>query len=60
VAQPLKMTLNLISFGYKYGLPLDADRVMDVRFLPNPNYVAALKKKGGGTCPEYRQARAVA
>ena len=42
-----EMKLSVISFGYKYGLPLDADLVMDVRFLPNPNYVASLKKKTG-------------
>ncbi len=45
--QSKEMRLNIISFGYKYGLPLDADIVMDVRFLPNPNYVPKLKKKTG-------------
>ncbi|MBI5630474.1 MAG: RNase adapter RapZ [Elusimicrobia bacterium] len=38
-----EMTLSVVSFGYKYGLPLDADIVMDVRFLPNPNYVSRLR-----------------
>lgn len=33
----------VVSFGFKYGLPLDADLVMDVRFLPNPFYDAALR-----------------
>jgi RNase adapter protein RapZ len=47
VAQPLKMTLNLISFGYKYGLPNEADIVMDVRFLPNPFFVSDLKELDG-------------
>lgn len=42
-----EMNLSVVSFGYKYGLPLDADLVMDVRFLPNPNYVPALKRKSG-------------
>jgi UPF0042 nucleotide-binding protein len=42
-----EMTLSVVSFGYKYGIPLDADIVMDVRFLPNPNYVAGLKKFSG-------------
>jgi UPF0042 nucleotide-binding protein len=37
------MVITLLSFGYKYGIPLDADMVMDVRFLPNPNYVEELK-----------------
>src|SRR5262249_35706808 len=34
--------LNLVSFGYKYGLPVDADLVVDCRFLPNPRWVPAL------------------
>ncbi|MEK7858501.1 MAG: RNase adapter RapZ [Elusimicrobiota bacterium] len=38
-----EMTLSILSFGYKYGLPMDADIVMDVRFLPNPNYVTKLR-----------------
>ncbi|MDA8131136.1 MAG: RNase adapter RapZ [Elusimicrobia bacterium] len=42
-----EMKLSVISFGYKYGIPLDADIVMDVRFLPNPYYVASLRKKTG-------------
>lgn len=37
------------SFGYKNGIPLDADLVFDVRFLPNPYYIDALKKKNGMT-----------
>lgn len=39
--------LSLISFGFKYGIPRDADLVMDVRFLPNPYYVDSLKEKTG-------------
>ena len=42
-----EMKLSVISFGYKYGMPLDADIVMDVRFLPNPYYVPSLKAKTG-------------
>ncbi|MBI5884000.1 MAG: RNase adapter RapZ [Elusimicrobia bacterium] len=42
-----EMTLSVVSFGYKYGLPMDADIVMDVRFLPNPNYEPRLKKLTG-------------
>lgn len=34
--------VNFVSFGYKYGIPLDADLVFDVRFLPNPYYVNGL------------------
>jgi len=42
-----EMTLSVVSFGYKYGLPLDSDIVMDVRFLPNPNYVPRLRRLTG-------------
>ena len=42
-----EMNLSVVSFGYKFGLPLDADLVVDVRFMPNPNYVPSLKKKNG-------------
>ena len=41
------MTVNVTSFGFKYGLPLDADLVFDTRFLPNPYYIAELKRKTG-------------
>ena len=37
------MTVNVTSFGFKYGLPLEADLVFDVRFLPNPYYVEELR-----------------
>jgi UPF0042 nucleotide-binding protein len=43
----IPLTVTMISFGYKYGIPLDADLVMDVRFLPNPNYVDELKHLTG-------------
>jgi UPF0042 nucleotide-binding protein len=39
---PSELTLQLESFGFKHGLPLDADLVFDVRCLPNPNYETAL------------------
>jgi UPF0042 nucleotide-binding protein len=42
-----RFTVTVISFGYKYGIPLDADLVIDVRFLPNPNYVDDLKRLTG-------------
>ena len=38
-----KMVVNVASFGYRYGLPTDADLVFDVRFLPNPHYIEDLK-----------------
>lgn len=39
--------VEVMSFGFKYGLPLDADIVMDVRFLPNPFYIPELKHLTG-------------
>lgn len=42
-----EMTLNMISFGYKYGMPIDADLVFDVRFLTNPHYQKELRPKTG-------------
>lgn len=41
------MKTTVISFGYKYGLPLDADFVLDVRFLPNPHWVDSLRPFSG-------------
>lgn len=37
-ADPSRLVVTVMSFGYKYGIPLDSDLVMDVRFLPNPHY----------------------
>jgi len=48
------LTVNVTSFGYKYGIPLDADMVFDVRFLPNPYYVEALRALPGSS-PEVRE-----
>jgi RNase adapter protein RapZ len=42
-----KMIVSVMSFGYRYGLPADADLVIDVRFLPNPYYVEDLKNFDG-------------
>lgn len=42
-----KMIINVTSFGYRYGLPADADLVFDVRFLPNPYFVENLKNFDG-------------
>lgn len=36
-----------MSFGFKYGIPIDSDLVYDVRFMPNPYYVEELKEKTG-------------
>ncbi len=43
--QNLKITI--MSFGYKYGMPMDADLVVDVRFLPNPHYIEELRPLTG-------------
>lgn len=40
-------TVNFISFGFKHGMPIDADVVFDVRFLPNPFYIMDLRPKTG-------------
>ncbi len=42
-----RMQVAVTSFGYKHGLPLDVDLVMDVRFLPNPHWVEALRPLTG-------------
>ncbi len=42
-----KLLINLTSFGYRFGLPPDADIVMDVRFLPNPYFVSDLRDHDG-------------
>jgi UPF0042 nucleotide-binding protein len=41
------MTVNVMSFGFKYGIPIESDLVFDVRFLPNPFYVAELRDMTG-------------
>ena len=42
-----QMSVNVVSFGYKYGIPIEADLVLDVRFLPNPFYIDELRHKCG-------------
>ena len=42
-----EFSINISSFGFKYGLPSEADMIVDVRFLPNPYYVASLKRLTG-------------
>lgn len=57
------MSVNIISFGYKYGIPIESDLVFDVRFLPNPFYVHELRAQSGLDEPvkqfifEYEQAK---
>lgn len=49
------MIVTVVSFGFKYGIPADADLIFDVRFLPNPYYVEELKRLTGndGLVQEY-------
>ncbi|HWG19916.1 MAG TPA: RNase adapter RapZ [Terracidiphilus sp.] len=45
--QTNRLLVSCLSFGFKNGVPLDADMVFDVRFLPNPHFVAEFRKKTG-------------
>lgn len=45
--QDRKFTINIISFGFKNGLPLESDMVLDVRFIPNPFYIPSLRHLTG-------------
>jgi UPF0042 nucleotide-binding protein len=47
--QPDTMTIQLISFGFKFGIPLEADLVFDTRFIQNPYYVPELREHSGLT-----------
>lgn len=53
--------INIMSFGFKYGIPVEADLVFDVRFMPNPFYIPELKPKTGNDMPvrEYVMASPV-
>jgi UPF0042 nucleotide-binding protein len=42
-----EMSVSVISFGFKYGIPIEADLVFDVRFLPNPFYLSELRGQSG-------------
>lgn len=47
------LTISIVSFGFKYGIPMDSDLVFDVRFLPNPYYIPELKKFSGNDASVY-------
>ena len=49
-----EMQVSLVSFGFKHGLPLEADLVFDVRFMPNPFYIDSMRQKTG-LDPEVRE-----
>ncbi|MBB6713148.1 RNase adapter RapZ [Clostridium gasigenes] len=46
-----QLSITVLSFGFKYGIPVDADLVFDVRFIPNPFYIPELKPYSGGDRP---------
>lgn len=46
-----ELSINVLSFGFKYGIPVDADLVFDVRFIPNPFYIPELKQFSGLDLP---------
>ncbi len=46
-----QLIITVLSFGFKYGMPIDSDLVFDVRFLPNPYYIPELKKYSGNDQP---------
>lgn len=46
-----KMSITVLSFGFKYGIPVDSDLVFDVRFIPNPFYIPELKPFSGLDAP---------
>lgn len=48
------LRINVLSFGYKYGIPVDADLVLDCRFIPNPHWVPELRPKSGLDDEVYR------
>lgn len=49
-----RLLITVISFGFKYGIPLDSDLVIDVRFLPNPHYIPELRCLTGNDEPVQR------
>ncbi|AAO36958.1 nucleotide-binding protein [Clostridium tetani] len=48
-----QLTITVVSFGFKYGIPLDSDLLFDVRFLPNPYYIPELRNFSGNDKPVY-------
>ena len=57
-----RLAIQLISFGFKYGVPLEADLVFDIRFMKNPHYIEALRPNSGLTAEvrEYVLAQPIA
>ena len=46
-SKPIELSVNVMSFGFKHGIPPEADLVFDVRFMPNPFYIPELRDKTG-------------
>ena len=46
-----QLSITVLSFGFKYGIPVDSDLVFDVRFIPNPFYIPELKEDSGNDAP---------
>ena len=53
IGQKAPFRISFVSFGYKHGIPRDADLLFDVRFLPNPYYVEALRSLTGNDKAVY-------
>lgn len=53
ISQKQGFSISFVSFGYKHGVPMDADLLFDVRFLPNPYYIDELKELTGDDAPVY-------
>ncbi len=51
--QKVSLPVHVVSFGFKYGVPIDADMILDVRFLPNPHYIDELRPYTGEDRPVY-------
>ncbi len=49
--EPVRLRATVMSFGFKYGLPMDADYVADVRFIPNPHWIPELRELRGTDAP---------
>ncbi len=53
ISEKRSFMISFVSFGYKHGVPMDADLLFDVRFLPNPYYIEELKELTGDDAPVY-------
>lgn len=51
IAPEKQLSITILSFGFKYGIPVDSDLVFDVRFIPNPFYIPELKQFSGADEP---------